>query len=296
MTHWIDEQLGEIRIRRVLCLLTDTPAQALSFKRRGLSVGAWGPLLVHRCWAKALIENNKKTVPPEVSNPWLHLIKAPRVARRFSPWAGHFFTPEETIWLGIWRSHLDQAEDPVYRALGEAAVLWTMHYWLSLNDRELEYKPLIPVAAFRHYLALVNSLVFDNHVENAALSDPFEEEARDLLSFYLPGNIRKPIFRLWEGWLSGDPEHVPEGWPGFEQAEDKSAVLEALSSFLERLEAFPNWAIAFNDLQVDREALYRLVSGHRLILSQKEMALPYPSASGSSIIKETFLIAARGER
>lgn len=282
LTHWIDEQLGDHRIRRVLCLFSGTATQALAFKRRGVQVHAWDPLLSHRCWAKALVENNRRIVPPELSSSWLHLIKDPRVAKRFSPWATKYFTPEETIWLGIWRAHLDQTEDPTYRVLGELAVLWTMHYWFSLNDQSFEYKPLIPVAAFRHYLGVVNGMVFDNHAENRALEEPFGEEY-DLLYCYLPGPPR-PIERLWEGWLRGDPDFsFPEAVPGIE-------------GFLLQAESIPTWAVAFNDHQVDREAFARTLSGMREVIGQKEIALPYPSASGSGIIRETFLVTARGGR
>lgn len=292
LTHWVTEQLDQ-GIRRALCLFSGTSAQAQAFKRKGIAVDTWDPFLCHQRWSKALVENNKQTVPQNISSQWLHLIKDPKVAKRFSPWAVHHFTPEEAIWLGIWRTHLDSVEDDYQRALGEIAVFWTMNYWHSLNDQDYEYKPLIPVAAFRHYLALANSRVFDNHATNRTLEDPFADTSHDLMYCYLPARQgvagERSIVSLWESWLAGKPDYQPQdAW------NSEEGYLKALQDFFRQGEKIPYWAIACNDSEVDRDALTRMISELRPVIRLKEMAVPYPSASGSGIIRETFLLAARG--
>jgi hypothetical protein len=277
------------------------------FKRRGLRVVTGDVLESHHCFQLALIENNQQTVSAAQAQAWLALIKDPQVATRFSPWANRHFTPEETIWLGIWHAHLGKPGlDPIQRALGASAVGMTMDYWLSFNRRDQAQKPMAPTAAFQHYLQTINSWVCNNGQTNQALwGDAHHLGARvdaDLMVCYPPtdqGFFDYPEpHHLFECWVKGDPALA---LPGLAEAAqnvpslgvpqtDSALYAEALRRFLERTTHIPLWVLAFHDrYALDEAEFTALVNEFRPVL--RRAALPVSTGEKGATPGERLILA-----
>jgi hypothetical protein len=254
------------------------------FKRLGKRVVTSDLLRGHAALATALVENNRVVVPPQLLQAWLTVIKDPAVATRFAPWAPRFFTPEEAIWLGVWRAHLASPElEPTVRAMGQATVYHVMGYWLSFKQGdERQDKPMSPSVAFQHYLQTVNTWVCNNGLANQALcGDAHSLTASveaDLLFCYPPtdqGFLGYPDHpTLFEGWMRGDPHHVlpgldeeaPEPTLGTPIGEPR-AYAQALRRFLASSGHFPLWALAFNDrYPLEEAAMAALVKEFRPVV------------------------------
>jgi hypothetical protein len=303
---WIDESLAGLKFQSVYEPFAGQAHLSQYFKRKGLRVVSGDLLESHYCFQLALIENNKQVVTHAQMLEWLGLIKDPAVAKRFGPWANQHFTPEETIWLGIWNAHLSQPGlDPVIRALGAAAVGMTMSYWLSFNRRDQFQKPMAPTVAFQHYLQTINSWVCNNGQTNQALwGDAYNLGPRvdaDLMVCYPPtdqGYFDYPEpHHLFECWVKGDPHLVlpgledPAGPPvlGVPQGEPK-AYAEALRRFLDRVKHIPIWVLAFHDRYPLEEAEFTaLVKEFRPVL--RRAALPVPTGERGAAPGERLIIA-----
>lgn len=287
---WVEEQLQQVGAG-FTSLYEPFAGQAhvsRYFKRRGKRVVAGDLLESHYCHALALVENGSRTVTPQRAAEWLTVIKDPAVATRFGPWANRFFTPEETIWLGIWNAHLAEVPDPVERSLGAVAVSMVMQYWLSFNKRELAHKPMTPAIAFQHYLQTVNSWVCSSHHHNQALwGDAYHLVSRveaDMLFCYPPTDqgffdYPDPLW-LFECWVKGDPDMALPGVTGPTPGPptlglplaDPSLYADALRRFLAKADHLPLWAIAYNDrYPLEESAMVQLVKEFRPILRRASL-------------------------
>lgn len=278
---WIDEELKGLAFKTLYDPFAGQGQVARYFKRAGKRVIASDLLEGHYCHLVALIGNNGRYVPSQRIQQWLQVIREPQVATRFGPWAKKWFTPEETIWLGIWNAHLAAPDlDATERALGAVAVSHTMAYWLGFNRRELGNKPLTPALAFQHYLQTVNTWVCNNGQPNQALrGDAYHLAPKveaDLLFCYPPTDqgffdYPEPM-ALFESWVKGDPNLV---LPGQHRAvagpptlglplATPEAYAEALRRFLSRCTHIPHWVLAFNDrYPLDEAAIVALVKEFR---------------------------------
>lgn len=304
---WVDEQLAGIAFKSLYEPFAGEATVSRYFKRAGKRVVASDLLESHYCFARALVGNNDRFVPSSRIQEWLTVIRDPAVATRFGPWANRLFTPEETIWLGIWNAHLARPElDEVERALGAVAVAQTMWYWRSFNRRELGNKPLTPALAFQHYLQTVNTWVFNNGQPNQALrGDAYHLASRveaDLLFCYPPtdqGYFEYPEpLALFESWVKGDPNLVLPGTatliPGPPTlglpVSEPDLYAEALRRFLGRCDHFPVWALAFNDrYPLDEAAFVDVVKEFRT--SVRVASLTVPTGERGAPPHEKLIIA-----
>ena len=269
---WLDEQLARagIQFSSVYEPFAGQATVSRYFKRAGKRAIAGDLLESHYCHALALVENDDRRVEPARLAAWTAVLRDPAVAKRFAPWANRHFTPEETIWLGIWHAHVGATEEPIERALGSLAVAQTMRYWLSFNAKGLGHKPLAPSVVFSHYVQTVNTWVCSSRLQSQALwGDAYLLAPRveaDLLFCYPPtdrGFLGYPeTLFLFECWVKGDPELV---LPGATSSESDPPTLglpqpapslyaDALRRFLSRVEHIPVWAVAFNDRYPLQEA------------------------------------------
>lgn len=270
---WIEEQLQGVAFKTLYDPFAGQGQVARYFKRAGKRVVASDLLEGHFCHLLALVGNNGRYVPSAQIQAWLQVIREPKVATRFGPWAGKWFTPEETIWLGIWNAHLASPElDATERALGAVAVAHTMAYWLGFNRQELGNKPLTPAMAFQHYLQTVNTWVFNNGQPSQALrGDAYHLAPKveaDLLFCYPPtdqGFFDYPgPLALFECWIKGNPNLVMPGQQGAVAGPPTlglplatpDAYAEALRRFLSRCTHIPHWVLAFNDRYLLDEAAF----------------------------------------
>jgi hypothetical protein len=289
---WVEAQLEGIPFKSLYEPFAGQAAVSRYFKRAGKRVIASDLLEGHYCYALALVANGDRYVASTRIQEWLGVIRDPKVATRFGPWANRLFTPEETIWLGIWNAHLaDPDLDGVERALGAVAVAQTMGYWRSFNRRELGNKPLTPASAFQHYLQTVNGWVFNNGLPNQALrGDAYHLASRveaDLLFCYPPTDqgyfdYPEPL-ALFESWVKGDPNLVLPGTAAMVPGpptlglpvSDPGLYAEALRRFLGRCTHFPVWVVAYNDrYPLDEAAFVDLVEEFRPVARRASLTVP----------------------
>ncbi|HEY9724079.1 MAG TPA: DNA adenine methylase [Oscillatoriaceae cyanobacterium] len=286
----IDEQLEGIAFDSVFEPFCGEAKLAFYFKRHGKRAIACDALESRYLLALALVENDHVLASPAHVQEWLTLIKDPIVAKRFSPWANRFFTPEETIWLGIWQAHLSrEGLDSLLRALGATAVWLTMRYWLSFNRQELVNKPMSPPVAFQHYLQTVNTWVCNRGPRSQAIWGDATVLApgveADVLVYRPGAGQGVPTFpepaALFECWVRGQTELAPA--PGVR-------LTETIEDFLGRVAHIPTWVLTFDDrLGLDEPALTALIERFRPVV--RRAAIPIHTGGRGIPPSERLVIA-----
>lgn len=302
---WVAEHLAVLGAESVLCLFTGWGAEARALKKQGLTVTTADQLAASVWWNRAFVAAGVVPLSERRINEWSKLRKEPEVVKRFMPWANRYFTPEETIWLGIWYQHIHRSEASVAeKAIGTVAVYWTIRYWLSWNREELGFKPLPPSAVFRRYVEQAHRLLdrmqgLPPHAHRAEKMAPEAALANfpgDLLLCYVPPvegiEALGLAQQLCERWTGGDPTAPPMSYPQGTLGgafEDSRAHLQAVSRLLSGASGHRLVALSY---QGDvGEALEALVAESRPVLSRQELQVPYPDADGSSIIIQGLLVA-----
>lgn len=297
---WVAEQLSALESSSALCLFTGTGALPRALRKLGWSVTTLDVLESSLWWNRAFVQEAAPLGERRLGE-WLKLRKEPEVVKRFLPWAGRYFTPEETIWLGIWHRHILSGEGSVAeQAIGVVAVYWSIRYWLSWNRTEMGFKPLTPSAVFRHYVEQANRMLLASGLQ-AGRAERLPSELvltqfdADLLWCYVAplegiGTLGLAQ-RLCEQWTLGDPGSTVSEAAGALGAGTSGAPIleEALLGLLLASEAVPNLALAYHG--PGGSSLEALVGDHRSIVSRQELSVPYPGAHGSSIIIQGLLIA-----
>lgn len=302
---WVAEHLSVLGAESVLCLYTGWGAEARALKRLGLTVTTADLLDSSVWWNRALVAAGVAPLGARRLAEWSKLRKEPDVVKRFMPWANRYFTPEETIWLGIWYHHIHRSQASVAeRAIGTVAVYWTLRYWLSWNRAELGFKPLPPSAVFRRYveqahrmLARMQPLATRAHrAEKMAPEAALAKLPAELLCCYVPPSEGIEALglaqQLCEQWTGGDPAAEPTALPKgtlgspFDRPE---AHLQAVSRLLSAAADYRLIALTYQGEL--GEALAALVAEQRPVLSRQELQVPYPGADGSSIIIQGLLVA-----
>lgn len=302
---WVAEHLSVLGAESVLCLFSGWGAEARALKRLGMTVTTADELGSSVWWNRAFIAEGVAPLSERRITEWSKLRKEPDVVKRFMPWANRYFTPEETIWLGIWYQHIHASEATVAeRAIGTVAVYWTIRYWLSWNRTELGFKPLPPSAVFRRYidqahriLARMGGLPARPHrAEKMAPEAALAKFPSELLACYVPPlegiEAQGLAQRLCEQWTSGDPAAKPAAFPKGQLGEAFSnyeAHLQAVSKLLSGAAGYRLIALSYQGDVGD--ALAALVAERRPVLSRQELPVPYPGADGSSIIIQGLLVA-----
>jgi hypothetical protein len=287
--RWVTERLAQFGASSVLSLFNGPGNEAREFRRMGMQVTTVDPLVSSAWWCRAYVEGAEPARERVVSD-WVRLRKDPDVIKRFFPWANRFFTPEETIWLGIWyQAIVKGAASPGEKAIGVTAVFWVMRYWLEWNRRELGFKPMPPVAAFRKYVEEANAWALSLRGRPgsgmALQGAPLQALAKhscDLLYCYVPpvegiGSLGLAP-QLWEQWVSGDPQAE---FPPVEHGELGAPLSvqehrEALRMLVEASGRFASLALAYEGSIAD--AVWAAVAPHRSVLARETLSVPMPGA------------------
>jgi hypothetical protein len=307
LPSWYQELLSASPFRTLYDPFAGDASVARYFKRNGKRVIVGDVLESNYCHARAMVANNERQVSSERLAAWTTVLKDPRVATRFGPWAHRFFSPEETIWLGIWHAHLAAGDlGATERAIGAVGVGLTMRYWRSFNRESIGPKPLEPTQVFSHYVQTLNALVFNNGMSNEAhWGDAYQHAPRveaDLLFCYPPTHLGFQQYpespTLFEGWVKGDPqltlpgqvEMIP-GPPTLGMPLPSPKVYaEALRRFLARCDHIPVWALAFNDrYPLDEADMSDLVGEFRSV--ERRAKITVPLGSGAAAPTEKLIIA-----
>lgn len=307
LTSWYHELVGRTPFKSLYDPFAGDATVARYFKRNAKRVIVGDVLESHYCFARALVANNERVVSPERLAAWTTLLKDPGVATRFAPWAHRFFSPEETIWLGIWHAHLAASDlGATERAMGAAAVGLTVRYWLSFQRGLTAAKPLEPPQVFAHYVQTLNAWVFNNGLSNQAhWGDAYQHAPRveaDLLFCYPPTHLgfhQVPEPRtLFEAWVKGDPQLTLPGQiemiPGPPTLgmplSSPNMYAEALRRFLARCDHIPTWVLAFNDRYLlDEAEMADIVSEFRSV--ERRAKIPVPLGSQAPAPVEKVIIA-----
>lgn len=299
---WVAEHLSVLGAEEVLCLNTGWGSEARALKRQGLRVTTADALESSAWWNRAFVADGVAPLSERRLAEWSKLRKEPDVVKRFMPWANRYFTPEETIWLGIWYQHIHGSEATMAeRALGTVAVYWTIRYWLSWNQVELGFKPLPPSAVFRRYVDTAHRMLArmepgGHRAEKMAPEAALAAFPGGLLFCYIPPfegiEALGLAQQLCEGWTVGDPAAKLPGNPGPQRAEaarPPEDQLQAVSRLLSGAAGHRLVALSYQGGMGG--ALAALVAEERPILLRQELQVPYPGADGSSIIIQGLLVA-----
>lgn len=297
--RWVTEHLVPLGVESVLSVFNGTGTEAREFRRMGLKVTTLDPLISSSTWCRAAVEG-LEPVRERLVSEWVRVRKEPEVVKRFFPWANRVFTPEEAIWLGIWhQAILRGSASLAEKAIGVTAVFWVMRYWLEWNRRELGFKPMPPVAAFRRYIEEANAWAqgarAGQPVGTALHGAPGAALAKhscDLLYCYVPpvegiGSLGLAP-RLWEQWVTGDPlapfPPIPPG--GLGAPLSREAHRDALEGLVASSGHIPSLAMTYDGSSA--EAVLQAVSFHRPVLARETLSVPRP---GGEPIQVGLLIA-----
>ncbi|MNX77635.1 hypothetical protein D3C86_1091850 [compost metagenome] len=307
---WAVDQLAGLGATSALCLFSGWGAEARALKRLGWSVATADPLFSSAWWSRAFVAGGAQPVGERRLAEWLKLRKEPEVVKRFLPWANRYFTPEETIWLGIWHQHLlGGALSDAERAIGVVAVYWAIRYWLAWNRQELGFKPMPPSAVFRHYVEQANRLREQHRglPDGRYAADRIPPEAAlskypgDLLYCYVPplegiGSLGLAQL-LCERWTLGESALgvplVPAETLGGAFS-DPAAHLAAIERLLDSAEGFSSVALAYRGAL--GPALEAVVAKRRPVLSRRELAVPYPLGERTRVVAEGLIVAGAAVR
>lgn len=309
---WVVDQLRGLGASSAVCLFSGWGAEARALKGAGWSVTTLDPLASSLWWSRAFVAGGSHPLSERRLAEWLKLRKEPEVVKRFLPWANRYFTPEETIWLGIWHQHLIASPLPdAERAIGVVAVYWAIRYWLAWNRQELGFKPMPPSAVFRHYVEQANRLReqcrgrAEGHyaAERLPPSPALSQYPGELLYCYVPplegiGSLGLAQL-LCERWTQGDPALSapllpPETLGG--AFSDPAAHLAVVEGLIGSIDGFSAVALAYRGGL--GPALEAALARRRPVLSRRELAVPYPSGEGARVVTEGLIVAgaARGRQ
>ncbi len=303
LAGWISGCLAGLSAKRVCLLDGGTAKLARRFKAQNLSVRAVDSLQCHHFWHGALLPDGPAQISEAQAAEWMRLRKEPDIAGRFFGWANDVFSPEEAVWLGIWRSNILESGLPFrQQALGSVVVMRTMAYWLAWNRSDIGHKPLPPAAVFRHYVDETNREITQSGIPHEAVYLPAGQDpdpgGADLVYCYVPPmeGMKAMDRRLpyWERWILGDPAaplpfEAPDRLGGV--FADEESRLEALKRLLGKMVDVPVWALAYAG---DGDSLVAAVTALRPNAVRHEIQVPYPDQTISAIMNEGLIVASHG--
>ncbi len=316
LAGWVAGILAAQNASSALILDGAAARVARRLKARHLSVRAADTLQCHHFWNGALLPDGPAHISESQAADWMRLRKESDVAGRYFAWANESgaparrrlrgeggdpsFSPEEAVWLGIWRANILESGLPFrLQALGSVVVMRTMAYWLAWNRSEIGHKPLPPAAVFRHYVEETNREITQSGNEHQAVflppgQDPDPGDAQILYRYVPPAEGMKAMDRrlpFWERWILGDPaaplpsEDADEPDGVFAGEKDR---LDAVSRLLGKMVDVPIWALAYGG---DGGELFSAVLALRPGAQRHEIQVPYPDPKGSAIMTEGLILA-----
>lgn len=308
LPSWIWEQIKNLDFTSIYDPFSGMASVGIFIKHKGKQVLTTELLQSYYWWNKAFIENNNIKLSKELQEQINKSEKDRAVLNLFGAWKDQYFTEEEVNWLGSWFYNINSTNlKDEERGLAYSAVYLVINYWLSYNRKHLSYpKPMTPYEILNYYFLLVNNLVFDNKLTNAVYySDAYDMVSQlptDLMFIYppTPEGFRNYDLRyyLWECWTRQVTQlnmeelikynNRPKLGQTFNSLED---YLQALNHFLELSQGNNIWVIAYNDQSLlDRDSLLSIVQRYRKVWNEAETFIPYPTAVGTSVVKEGLII------
>lgn len=306
LASWILQNLSDLQFSSVYDPFSGNPKFGTYMKKMGYQVITSDILQCNYWWNKALIDNKNVLISESTKNNILNLDST--VTSVFADWTDSFFTSDECRQLEIWNSNISMLSiSEEEKAMLYVCVYLTMDYWITYNKRYFQTKNMSPNAVLRHYMDLINDVVFDNGMPNMSYYydsyDIASQIPTELVYMYFPVkegfrnyNMR---FYLWECWtrrvnqlnLEGvinKAEHPKLG----ETFTDTGSYMKAIEAFLEKITNNNIWVISYNDqIMPDKGSLIEIIKNYKKIHKEVEIDIPYPTAAGTSIVKEGIIIA-----
>jgi len=288
LAGWIAGIVAKQGYERALVLDGGAARVARRLKAHAFSVRAADTWQCHHFWNGALLPDGPAGISETQAADWMRLRKEADVAGRFFAWANNHFSPEEAVWLGIWRANILETGLPFrLQALGSVVVMRTMAYWLAWNRSEIGHKPLPPAAVFRHYVDEANREITQTGNDHQAIflppgQDPEPGDAALLYCYVGDREGIKPLdprIAFWERWILGDPA-----------APLPASEADALSRLLDKMVDVPVWALAYGG---DGSELFSTILAVRPDAVRHEIQVPYPHPRGSAIMTEGLILASK---
>ncbi|MBM3275446.1 MAG: hypothetical protein FJZ00_09845, partial [Candidatus Sericytochromatia bacterium] len=209
LAGWISSVLSTFPAQRASVLDGAGAKVARKLKARNIAIRAIDTFQCHHFWSGALVPDGPVDLTEKHIAEWMRLRKEPEISGRFFPWANRAFSPEEAVWLGIWRANIFESGLPFrLQAIGSVVVMRTMAYWLAWNRQEIGHKPLPPAAVFRHYVEqTMREISLSGNDHEAVFVPPGQDpdpRGLDLVYGYVhPGEGMRasdPRVKYWERW------------------------------------------------------------------------------------------------
>ena len=305
---WIWQQIQDLDFTSVYDPFSGFSSLGLFLKHKGKQIMTTDVLQSYYWWNKAFIENNNVVISADIVGKINKLNNNIPIKNVFNAWTDQYFTEEEVNWLESWLYNINTLNSKdEERALLYSTVYLVINYWLSYNRKHLSYpKPMVPHEIFNYYATQVSDWVFDNNLQNAVyFTDAYSminQLPTELIYMYppTPEGFRNYDLRyyLCECWtkqvtqLNLEEVIIPNSRPKLGQTFNSlEEYLQALNHFLELAEQNNIWAIAYNDQSLlDKDTLLTIVQRYRKVWSETETFIPYPTAVGTSVIKEGLII------
>lgn len=305
---WLWEELSDIDFSSFYDAFSGNASTASYFKRKGYQVLCSDILLSHFWQGKALVANNTDTLSSDFIE---HITNqtSSESDELFQAWSEHYFTEDETKYLGRFWNNITNLSDltDFQRALAYSSVYYTMQYWLSFNKSYLKPKPQGPAEVFKVYAEQLNQLVYNNEMPNEAYCENAYNMASqlptDVIWIYPPTSqgFRDSDLRIYlaECWtrkvtqlnLEGVIEKQEQQKLG-ESFNQPDQYIQAISQFLSQCQENRIWVIGHNNqMGISFERLEELIRSQRKVLKVSHMNVPYPTAAGTSSHQESIIVA-----
>jgi adenine-specific DNA methylase len=306
LASWVLQNLADLQFSSIYDPFSGNAKFGTYFKKMGYQVITSDILQCNYWWNKAVIDNKDTRISEQTKKSVLNLDST--VTSIFADWTDSFFTAEECRQLEVWNSNINSlAIADEEKALLYVAVYLTMDYWITYNKRYFQTKFMNPNTVMSYYMDLVNKFVFDNGMPNVSYYydsyDIASQIPTEVVYIYPPSrdgfrnyNMR---FYLWECWtrrvnqlnLEGviaKADHPKLG----ETFSDASSYTAALDAFLSKIKENPIWVISYNgQISPGKEMLIEIIKNYKNIHKEVEIDIPYPTAAGTSMVREGIIIA-----
>jgi len=309
MSAWIWEELSDLEFSSFYDAFGGSARVAQFFKRQGYQTFISDVLQSHYWRAVALVQNNDNILTPTHFDQLMQHGELSQYTD-FAAWQDHYFTKEEAQLLGVWWQNIENGsafqDSAELKAMAYTAVFFTMNYWLNINQRYLQPKPMPADEVLKHYIQQLNSWVSDNQLPNMAYFTNAHEIAQQLpadvvwinppaMTGFRDTNRKTELAECWSRHITqiNLMGVLPEaGSPVLGQTfADEDTYLKALSTFLDCCSESRIWVLGHNDrLGVSLGQLEELVENKRNIWKRASMQVPFPLAQDTLYEKDTLLI------
>lgn len=210
---------------------------------------------------KALWENNTFYIPDETIDKICTVEKGDleRLVR-FSGFDIPHLTDEMKAYLDLWHIRIHREGDEYIHALLNIAVLWCIHYWITIYENGAE-QSFDPPSLLKFYLMHANRQVMNNHESNEMWREnPHELVSKVLadamfinpppLKGYASFGLRERIIECWlRGDTSFDTGEIAQGGTLGSSFASVKEYMVSLSEFLGNARHIQLWIIALSNRQ-----------------------------------------------